>query len=212
MREALEKTADQRQDLSLIHIKTVLEMQNKRTGSRADLPYGLEAVRTYEGVILREKKQEKSPQDENGEKVWSLPVPGELRCPLGIFRTEIFSYSGQKILEKKYTKWMDCDKIKYGLTVRTRKSGDYLVINGKGNRKKLTRCMIDDKVPGEYRDQIPLIAAGSEVLWAVGERSGESARITSVTRTVLQIEYQGRTSENVQCVRKIPDRRRKRDE
>lgn len=212
VREALEKTADQRQDLSLIHIKTVLEMQNKRTGSRADLPYGLEAVRTYEGVILREKKQEKSPQDENGEKVWSLPVPGELRCPLGIFRTEIFSYSGQKILEKKYTKWMDCDKIKYGLTVRTRKSGDYMVINGKGNRKKLTRCMIDDKVPGEYRDQIPLIAAGSEVLWAVGERSGESARITSVTRTVLQIEYQGRTSENVQCVRKIPDRRRKRDE
>ena len=212
VREALEKTADQRQDLSLIHIKTVLEMQNKRTGSRADLPYGLEAARTYEGVILREKKQEKSPQDENGEKVWSLPVPGELRCPLGIFRTEIFSYSGQKILEKKYTKWMDCDKIKYGLTVRTRKSGDYMVINGKGNRKKLTRCMIDDKVPGEYRDQIPLIAAGSEVLWAVGERSGESARITSVTRTVLQIEYQGRTSENVQCVRKIPDRRRKRDE
>ena len=187
-------------------------MQNKRTGSRADLPYGMEAVRTYEGVALREKKQEENPQDENGEKLWRLPVPGELICPLGTFHTEIFSYSGQKILEKKYTKWMDCDKIKYGLTVRTRKSGDYLVINREGNRKKLTRCMIDDKVPGEDRDQIPLVAAGSEVFWAVGERMGESGRITPETRTVLQIEYQGRTSENVQSVRRMPDRRRKRDE
>ncbi len=212
VREALERTAGQRRDLSMIHIRKVLEMQNGRTGSRINLPYGLEAVRTYDGVLVREKAREKKPEENTGETGWQLPVPGELNCPLGIFRTKIFSYSGEKILEKKYTKWMDCDKIKYGLTVRTRKSGDYLVINREGNRKKLTRCMIDDKVPGEDRDQIPLVAAGSEVFWAVGERMGESGRITPETRTVLQIEYQGRTSENVQSVRRMPDRRRKRDE
>lgn len=211
VREALERLSGQRRDLSLYHIRTVLGMQDRRTGARADLPYGTEAVRTYDGVLLRKKRTEKDPETKE-EACWPLPVPGELKCPLGVFRTKVFSYSGEKILEKKYTKWLDCDKIKYGLTVRTRKSGDYLVINREGNRKKLTRCMIDDKIPGESRESVPLLAAGDEVFWIVGERLGESGRITPETRTVLQIEYQGKKSENVQNVRQAPDRRRNRDE
>ena len=61
-------------------------------------------------------------------------------------RSKYFPYSGEKILEKKYTKWFDCDKIKCGLSVRTRKTGDYLIVGRDGGRKKLTRCMIDDKI------------------------------------------------------------------
>lgn len=190
VREALEEIAGQRKDLALIHINAVLDLWNGRTGSCADLPRGIEAVRRYEGVLLRKK----APEDKAGTLLrgssWQIPVPGVLECPFGIFRTKIFSYSGEKILEKKYTKWMDCDKIKYGLTVRARRSGDYLVINQAGNKKKLTRCMIDDKIPGELRENIPLVAVGNEVLWIVGGRMSGSCRITSGTARVLQIEYQ----------------------
>ncbi|MFR3881542.1 MAG: tRNA lysidine(34) synthetase TilS [Lachnospiraceae bacterium] len=57
------------------------------------------------------------------------------------------SWSDQKICEKKYTKWLDYDRIKYDISVRTRKTGDYLTVNSQGHRKKLTRCMIDEKIP-----------------------------------------------------------------
>lgn len=191
VREALEVLSGRKKDLSLLHVRNVLVLLGGRTGARIPLPYGLEAVRVYEGILLRRREEENRGVNVPGEEV-ELPFSGILDCPYGSFHTRIFSYSGQKILEKKYTKWMDCDKIKYGLTVRTRKNGDYLVINREGNRKKLTRCMIDDKIPAEDRGQIPLIASGQEIVWIVGGRMSESCKITSETRRVLQIEYQGK--------------------
>ena len=100
-------------------------------------------------------------------------------------------YEGQKIEEKKYTKWMDYDKIEKNPYIRTRRTGDYMVINAQGNTKKLNRCMIDEKIPSEYRDSIPLIACGKEILWMVGSRMNERYKINPQTRKVLVLNYQG---------------------
>ena len=114
-----------------------------------------------------------------------------MTSPLGIFSAEIFLYEGQKIEEKKYTKWMDYDKIKGSPCVRTRKQGDYLVVNSAGGRKKLNRIFIDEKIPAGLRDQIPVVAAGSEILWIPGGRMNEQYKITSTTGRVLELHYQG---------------------
>ena len=159
-----------------------------RTGASVKLPYNLEAAKTYEGIIIRKKNPE-NPDRESRE--YQLPLNGSLACSLGNFETKIFSWSDQKICEKKYTKWLDYDRIKYDISVRTRKTGDYLTVNSQGHRKKLTRCMIDEKVPREQRDSIPLITEGSEVLWIVGGRMNERYKITSETKNVLEIKYQG---------------------
>ena len=60
-----------------------------------------------------------------------------------------------------------------------------MVINAQGNTKKLNRCMIDEKIPSEYRDSIPLIACGKEILWMVGSRINERYKINPQTRKVL---------------------------
>lgn len=46
---------------------------------------------------------------------------------------------------------MDYDKIKGSPCVRTRKQGDYLVVNSAGGRKKLNRVFIDEKIPAGLR-------------------------------------------------------------
>ena len=120
-----------------------------------------------------------------------LCIPGTVTSPLGIFSAEIFLYEGQKIEEKKYTKWLDYDKIEKNPYIRTRRTGDYMVINAQGNTKKLNRCMIDEKIPSEYRDSIPLIACGKEILWMVGSRMNERYKINPQTRKVLVLNYQG---------------------
>lgn len=190
LQTAMETLAGRRKDLSAIHYEKVLALWNMQTGKRISLPYQMEALRDYEGVRLAMQSKGKAGGIE-GSREWRLPIPGTLRCPLGEFQTEIFLYEGQKIEEKKYTKWLDYDRIKKDLCVRTRKSGDYLVINGQGNTKKINRCMIDEKIPAEKREQIPLVTCGDEVLWMVGSRINAGYKINPNTQKVLVLNYQG---------------------
>ena len=126
------------------------------------------------------------------------PTAGEKNTAAGEKNTAAGEESGaavsaflKNIPQKKYTKWFDYDKINCELSVRTRRSGDYMIVNQSGGRKKLTRCMIDDKIPGEIRQEIPLVAAKDEILWIVGGRISERYKITSQTEKVLEITYQG---------------------
>ena len=194
VRVILETLSGQRRDLSQVHIRQTLELYLCQVSKRIDLPYGLEAVRSYDGVCIRKKSCRKSSEMASPKEEFALPLSqGTVETSYGRFEIKIFPCSGEKILEKKYTKWFDCDKIKCSLSVRTRKSGDYLVIGKGGESKKLTRCMIDDRVPKESREQIPLIADGEEIVWIVGGRISERYKITSCTRNILEITYQGGT-------------------
>lgn len=189
VRQAMEELSSCRRDLSMIHVKQVLELKELGTGALKDLPFGLAAKRTYEGVLLQRKTAPTKIDTE--KKEYPLLIPGKTESAFGCFETRIFSWSDRKICEKKYTKWLDYDKIKDDVSVRTRKAGDYLIVNSEGRHKKLTRCMIDEKIPREERDQIPLAAAGSEILWIVGGRINERYKITSETENVLEIKYKG---------------------
>ena len=63
------------------------------------------------------------------------------------------------------------------LCMRTRRSGDYLIVNASGGRQKLKDYFIGCKIPREIRDRIPLLAQGSHILWVVGGRISEGARV-----------------------------------
>lgn len=187
IREAIEQLAGHCRDLSMLHIKKVIDLYGSRTGTIISLPFAILAERTYEGIRLSVKKKETKKE----KNEYRLPVPGEMECMYGKFETKIFAWSDQKICEKKYTKWLDYDKMKYDISVRTRREGDYLIVNSAGQRKKISRCMIDEKIPRELRDEIPLAAVGNEILWLVGGRINERYKITSETKNVLEIKYQG---------------------
>lgn len=186
--EALGSFPAGRKDIGAIHVRQILNLREKQTGKKVSLPGGICARKEYSGIRICMEERE---MENLSEKEWALPVPGVLHCPLGDFSTEIFSYFGQKISEKKYTKWMDYDKIKKNLSVRTRRSGDSLVISSEGSRKKITRCMIDDKIPASQRERIPLLVCGTDVLWIAGGRISEKYKITPETERVLEVRYQG---------------------
>ena len=214
LQQAMEDLAGRRKDLTAVHFQKVLTLYALQTGRRVSLPYHMEARRDYTGVRLFLQKEdsgtgkpawtgqnrresadiaaeEKNYRTHAAEMECEIRIPGTVICPLGTFSTEIFFYEGQKIEEKKYTKWLDYDKIEKNPCIRTRQTGDYMVINSQGNTKKLNRCMIDEKIPSEKRDEIPLIACGKEILWMVGSRMNERYKINPQTRKVLVLNYQG---------------------
>lgn len=90
---------------------------------------------------------------------------------------------------KNYTKWLDYDKISNALSVRYRKEGDRLQTVLGSDSIPLRRFFINEKIPREDRDSVPLLCDGSEVLWVVGLRLSERAKITESTKKVLAVEY-----------------------
>ena len=189
--EVLQFLSGKQKDLSSIHVQQVLDLYKSQNGRKISLPYGMTARKDYEGIVLEKGKDAAGSADIDCEDAVEFQVPGFTKCAHGCIKTKIFAYNGQKICEKKYTKWLDYDTIKRNLSLRTRKTGDYMVINQAGNRKKLTRCMIDEKIPQENRERMFLVACESEILWMIGGRLSEKYKITPETRSVLEIKYQG---------------------
>ena len=187
--EGFEQLAGKRKDFTSLHVEQVFSLREKEIGRYICFPQHLRAIRQYGGILLEKTETQEAP--EYTECFFEIPVPGTLRCSFGIFETKIFPYKNQKIEEKKYTKWMDYDKIKGSPCVRTRKQGDYLVVYSAGGRKKLNRVFIDEKIPAGLRDQIPVVATGSEILWIPGGRMNEQYKVTSTTGRVLELHYQG---------------------
>ncbi|MCI8560331.1 MAG: tRNA lysidine(34) synthetase TilS [Dorea sp.] len=173
--EIICKAAGRKKDIEEIHVKTVQELMRRQVGRKADLPYGLEAVRNYEGICLG--KKEKAGQRE--EK------------PL--FRMRIFEKSKEYITfsQKNYTKWFDYAIISNTVKIRHRKPGDYIVIDKEGRKQKLKQYFINAKIPRESRDSIWLAADGNEIMWIVGYRQSQAYQITDSTKQVLEISFYG---------------------
>ena len=97
----------------------------------------------------------------------------------------------RKIFENVFQNALDYDKIKFSLQLRTRREGDYLVVDCRGHRKKLNRYFIDEKIPGRRRDEMLLLADGDHIVWVVGGRISEEYKVTETTRNVLVVKYGG---------------------
>ncbi|MCU6736780.1 tRNA lysidine(34) synthetase TilS [Diplocloster agilis] len=92
--------------------------------------------------------------------------------------------------EKNYTKWFDYDKIKNGVRIRTRQTGDYMVVNSGGDHQKLKSYFIDRKIPRESRDNIPLLADADHIIWIIGYRISEWYKITKDTKRILEVQVE----------------------
>ena len=53
--------------------------------------------------------------------------------------------------------------------------------------------MIDKKIPREWRDSVPVIAKGSEVLWVIGEAISQKLRVDENTINPVRIKFINRT-------------------
>ena len=177
LHEILCETAGRRKDIEEVHVQMLRDLFTKQVGKRIDLPYGVTAIRTYEGVRFEKNIPEASYAGDENE-LFSIRVfdrePGNVTFP-----------------EKIYTKWFDYDISKNTVQIRHRIAGDSIVINRYGGRKKLKQYFTDQKVPQEDRDKIWIAADGDEVLWIVGYRQSQKYQITEKTTKILEIQYYG---------------------
>ena len=150
----------------------------------------MKALRTYEGVSLFKKTERRA---DAGKSERELEIPGETVFPetgQKICCTVVDAdgdHSVKEIPQKSYTKCFDYDIIKYSLSARFRRPGDYLTVDGTGSRQKLKSYFINEKVPREERDRKLLIADGDHIVWIPGMRMSSAYQIGSQTKRILKI-------------------------
>lgn len=204
-RKAIEGLAGKLKDITAVHVDMILEIMAGATGKRVNLPYNIVCEKSYQTILLyREGKAEAAGgpvciecniDSLAGEKIQLLPENK------GVIRLKLVKnvIRNVKIEEKMYTKWLDYDILKSTFQIRNRRDGDYIVINRNGGRKKIKDYFIDLKIPREERDNILLLAKGSEIFWVIGYRISESCKLSEKTENILQIEYfPGKAASDIQ--------------
>lgn len=194
LHKALSEAAGRARDIGSVHISYLLELFSKQVGREIDLPYQVRAFREYKGIRLKGSAN----KSESGESTQVLP---ELLLHTedveGIFtvaseedniRLTFEDGSVKNLSQNSCIRWFDYDKIAENVMVRFKEEGDFLVISPEGDKKKLKKYFADSKIPSDKRGGIPLVASGNDVLWIIGYRTGEGARITKSTKKLLKME------------------------
>lgn len=194
VKQALYECGGSQKNITTTHIESVLGLIDRENGKQVSLPYGMKAVRAYDFIQLKKAETETVREEisviihESGQ--YNIPYTNEKF----LITIENMTENNKKFInleQKTYTKCFDYDKIEGSLVIRTRKTGDYLVIDDQGHRQSLKSFFINEKIERELRDQILLVADGSHVLWIVGYRISEKYKAGKETSRIIKIQRIG---------------------
>ncbi len=93
-------------------------------------------------------------------------------------------------LEKPLLKtlYIDKEKIKYPLTLRKWKKGDYFYPFGMQGKKKLAKYFKDEKFNILSKENQWLLCSGDKIVWVVGKRPDNRFKVTEETKHILKFE------------------------
>jgi tRNA(Ile)-lysidine synthase len=169
------------------HIEEIIKLiKDGGTGSMLDLPGGMRAVRRYSTLLLtREAGQEL--------RTRRLHLPGEVflqECS-ALMRAEA-SLQVEGSCDGIKCAVFDYGRITLPLIVRKRKAGDYFYPSGFGRKKKLQDFFVDNKIPKELRDIVPLLVTGADdIMWVAGYRTDERFTPKEETKEFLVVTLLG---------------------
>ena len=175
-------------DISETHVRAFLRLAQSAEGTESfDLPGGMRVIRRYDRLYI-----ERDAEAAAGSEVITvlLDEPGSFEIDLkgtGTMAVRIFDADEgvKEIPADPYTKWFDRDKIGRSVCFRKRRPGDRIDVGGL--KKRLTREMIDLKIPADKRDDMWVMAEDDMVLLIPGYRRCEGLFVDEATRHILEV-------------------------
>jgi len=191
LRAAVATVKGSRHNISLAHIERCLALLRDPRGSREVPLPGVRCLLESDRRLLISSESSPELTDAGPARFRQpLQIPGRTEIPpLGIvLEAEHFSADGTPA-------WGDCcecvlldaDAVGPALWVRVPRPGDRFRPLGMSGTKKLSDLFIDAKVPRRSRRLVPVIENGKNLVWVVGHRLDDRAKITPQTRRVLQL-------------------------
>lgn len=195
LREAVARLR-QLKNISYQHIESArCVAAGKDAGAEATLPQGLLLVVGYDDFTIGEHLPlPDAPLLLRGQEI-VLKVSDEILLEESDWGVRM-SESGIRNSELdaaergKWELFLDAEKIRGQIVLRTRSPGERFAPKGMGGKhKSLHEFMIDEKIPRHLREFIPLLADDEKILWVVGYRADERAVVTAETQNILRVEF-----------------------
>ena len=93
-----------------------------------------------------------------------------------------------KIQKSKSIAMLDYDKLRFPLTLRHWKNGDYFIPFGFNGKQKLSDYFSNNKFSLLQKESQWLLCSGEDIVWVVGERIDDRFKITDKTQTIYKLE------------------------
>jgi len=151
-----------------------------------EFPLGICMEKKYETVSLGKKKVETIPPFEV-----ELVSPGrtfikELGREVVTEEMDMRDQSGIPRVSSE-TVFLDYQVLQFPLRIRNFRPGDRFQPLGVKGSQKVKEFFIDHKIPRFERSKIPLLVSGERIVWVVGHRIDECARISDETKRILKV-------------------------
>jgi tRNA(Ile)-lysidine synthase len=200
LRQATYQLRRSLRDVTFVHVENARQVALEgETGKASTLPMGLELTVGYETLTVGQAGYPGPPPDE--PLLWQdepLPVlaPGTTPLPQSGWMLEagiLDTWSMAEIAasDRPWTAFFDADALGAPLVLRPRRGGDrFQPLGMNGHHVKVSELMINLKIPEPWRDHVPLLVAGDEILWVCGYRVAEDARVKPDTQRVMRFRFE----------------------
>ena len=183
LRRAFSMCRGSLRDLEQYHVDAMARLIGGRAGTSLDLPGGVRFQVEYERALLMLTPRDACPllplEDCHG-----LTFPGESWA--GPWSVSAAFAEGAEPHEAArprrladgppYAARLDAASVGTSAWLRARVPGERFQPMGMSHTKKLQDFMVDEKIPREWRDRVPLLVTPRGVAWVVGCRVAEWAR------------------------------------
>ena len=118
-----------------------------------------------------------------------VPVPGRLVLPEAglVLDSAVGPREATAIPRDAWRVVFDADVLRETLIVRGRRPGDRMTPFGAVEERRVKRVFSEARLPRWERERVPIVQAGSHIVWVGGVRRGALAPVTPATRRVLQL-------------------------
>ncbi len=202
LRSALRKWQGHLQRLTAAHVEQIIALISKGSVARErHLPARISVKRTANSLIFSHKtgnargRAPMVPSPDKSDYCYIIGTPTDLPKRLTIREASLrltFTMVADGAPEKvrsadRNQAFFDLARLEFPLTVRNPEPGDRIAPFGMQGTQKLKKLFIDRKIPKAVRWQMPVLACGKTILWAVGVRRGRQAAIDGRTEQMMHI-------------------------
>jgi tRNA(Ile)-lysidine synthase len=180
LRRAIDATSGLR-GISFVHVEDIIYLiRNGKSGDRINMPKGLRAIKNYATLQLTLEMPESFTEH-------TLNAPGEIIIQEQgvIIEAEIIEEESET--DGRSTALFDLQALPLPLRIRPRQEGDFFYPRGLGKKKKLQDFFVDEKVPRDMRDAVPIVLSGNDIIWIAGYRADERFKPSEQTEKILKL-------------------------
>ncbi|NQU16620.1 MAG: tRNA lysidine(34) synthetase TilS [Candidatus Saganbacteria bacterium] len=191
IRAAIEKLKGNLSELAFSHIHDISKNLSSTEGWELHLPDKIFAIGNRNKLLI---SKEKPPAPTKKSFHYKMSVPGQviIEETNTIITASLHEDINKDEIEgsSNTTVFVDFEEVGRELIIRSRRNGDRFYPLGMKGAKKLQDFFVDNKVPKEERDIIPVIESQGRIIWVAGQRIDERVKVDKKTDKAVRLTLQ----------------------